>query len=152
LHSVCDAHAFHELVKNTKKIIKMKIEKVNNEAEEFEKRYNKIKELKKLLKVDSAERLPIYHIIFDGENQILKTIACETTDNSFVVEDEVHSFTVTGNGSVHFSTEFANVVGVLKGQVELLTLESAPLCISQDSVFMRIRYVVPYAKMEDVNP
>jgi hypothetical protein len=116
LHSICDSSVFHELVKNTNKIMEKKKEKPPY----------------------------VYHIIFDGANNILRTIAGDITDNPLkTVDDKVYATSVKGNGIVHYAYLFPEVVNVLTSEIELHAFEGGPLWIVQDSDNIRIRYLIP---------
>jgi hypothetical protein len=119
LYSACDVSLFKELVANTKKLT------VNKDEPN------------------------IYHIIFDEANNMLRTIASDTTANSLkTVDDEVHATVVKGTGTVHFAMGFPEVMNALDNEIELYALVDGPLWIVQDSDTTRIRYLIPPARYE----
>lgn len=126
LHSTCDAMIFQDLVSNTNLILGGKKKEDNPN---------------------------IYHIIFDEENGILKTIAGDRTDRAHkTVDDEVYALSITGNGTVHYAMGFPDVMSVLNGQIELYALVGGPLWVVQDNVEgnvgSRTRYMIPPAKVD----
>jgi hypothetical protein len=126
LYSACDVSLFQELVVNTKKLTVNK-----NEPD-------------------------IYHIIFDGANNMLRTIAGDITDRSYkTVDDEVHATVIKGTGIVHFAKGFPEVMNALDNEIELYAQVGGPLWIVQDSDTKRIRYLIHPAiyekKTEDNN-
>jgi len=119
LHSICDSSVFRELIKNTNKVMKKKKE----------------------------EPPYFYHIIFDGANNMLRTIAGESIDSSLTtVDDKVYATSVKGNGIVHYAYLFPEVMNALTGEIELHALEGGLLWVVQDSDNRRIRYLIPPAR------
>jgi|SRR5665647_2057769 len=120
LYSACDVSLFKELVANNKKVMGKNVEP------------------------------NFYHIIFDGANNMLRTIAGDIIANSNkTVDDEVHATVVKGTGTVHYAMGFPDVMNALDGEIELYALVGGPLWIVQDSDSRRIRYLIPPAKMEN---
>lgn len=122
LRCTCDAGVFRELVANTNLIMGGK------------------------KKEDTPN---IYHIIFDETNNMLRTVAGDSTDRAHkTVDDEVHVLSVVGNGTVHYAMGFPDVMGVLNEEIELYALLGGPLWVVQDNESRKLRYLIPPAKFD----
>jgi len=122
LYCKCDVSVFKELVKNTNKVKgkKKREEKPNN-----------------------------YHIIFDEEHGMLRTFAEDKEEKSYTkLDDEISITDVKGNGTVHFSYLFPDVMNALSGEIELWSIEKGPLYIMQNSENVKIRYLISPARVD----
>ena len=118
---------------------------------ELVKNTNKVKGKKKREEIPS-----IYHIVFDEANGMLRTIAGDHAERAFkTVDDEVYVTDLKGNGTVHFAMGFPEIMNALTGEIELhalddgpLPLDKGPLYIMKNSETVKIRYLIPPAKVD----
>lgn len=121
LHATCDVNFFKELVASTNLVMGSK---------------------------KKDEMSNIYHIVFDEDNSLLRTIAGDDTDSThIIVSDEIYTDSVSGNGTVHYSMGFYDVINVLTGEIDVYALAGGPLWIVQKGEKQRIRYIVLPAKL-----
>ena len=116
MHVICDAGVFHQLITNTYKIMGSK----------------------------KKDEIPnIYHVVFDGEHQFLRTIAGDDTDRAHrVFLDAVFTEKIEGNGAVHYAQGFQEVMEVLDGEINVSAVVDGPLWVVKRDNSIKAQYLI----------
>jgi hypothetical protein len=117
LHVECDSKIFKELVTNTNLVMGAK----------------------------KKEEIPdTYHITFDGSNGRLETVAGDKNDRAHQsLVDEVYSPTVEGDGTVHYSMGFPDLMNALVGDIHVYCMINGPMWVAQHGTTLSVRYLIP---------
>jgi hypothetical protein len=103
--------------------------------------------IKKLIKGTMKKRnneiKNIYHVIFNEAEKKLSIYANE--DNQKMIE--IRTSAITGNGTIHHSRYFPEIMNVLNGEIAFYALEGGPLWIEQGDKNrdLNLHYLIPPA-------
>lgn len=115
-HATCDVSVFQEIIADT----------------------NYIKGKKK-----KGEISNIYQIVFDEKNGMLRSTSRDNTEfNCKTLVHEAFIENLRGNGTLHCSFCFPEVINVLSGEIDVYALEGGPMWIVQMNEGQIIHYVV----------
>lgn len=124
----CDVSLF----KNSIPPVKMLQKEWKKENKENSKKRNKEKKVNKL---------SLYNIYVDENLRQIKVVEGNEHINNSIV-DCLTNANVRGRGELHYTAGFAEVVGLLSGEIKFYAVDYGPLFIMQDTNQMKLRYLI----------
>jgi hypothetical protein len=116
MHAVCDSSIFKRLIKNTYSIMGS----------------------------TQKDDVPnIYHIMFDAEHNLLRTIAGDETDRAHsVFREGVPVTSIEGNGSLHYAQGFQEVMSNVDGEINISAFVDGPLWVVKRDELSLSRFLI----------